>query len=42
MDDEAVFGYVLILFILIVGPLAYACGVDSRIDDRARRDRFPG
>jgi hypothetical protein len=41
-DHEDVFGYFLIAFIVIVGPLAYAYGVDSRIDDRARRDRFPG
>ena len=41
-DDLAVFGYVLIAFIVIVGPLAYAYGVDSRVDDRARRDRYSG
>jgi hypothetical protein len=35
-----VFGYVLIALLLIVGPLAYAFGVDSRIDEKAWRDRY--
>jgi len=33
------FGYVLIAFLLIVGPLAYFFGVDSRIDEKSPRHR---
>jgi hypothetical protein len=29
----------IVLFILLVGPLAVLAGRDSRIDDRARRTR---
>ncbi len=29
------FGYVLIAFLVIVGPLAYFVGVDSRIDEKS-------
>jgi len=35
-----VFGYLVIAFLLLVGPLAYLSGVDSRIDERARRRRL--
>jgi hypothetical protein len=35
---RVVFGYFLILFLLLVGPLAYFAGVDSRVDERGRRD----
>jgi hypothetical protein len=31
------FGYFLIAFLVLVGPLAYAAGVDSRIDETSRR-----
>ena len=31
------FGFVLITFLLIVGPLAYLAGADSRIDEREYR-----
>jgi len=34
------FGYVLIALLLLVGPLALVAGVDSRIDETARRRRF--
>jgi hypothetical protein len=34
------FGYVLIMLLVIVGPLAYLAGVDSRIDERSRERRF--
>jgi hypothetical protein len=34
------FAYVLLAFILLVGPLAVIAGVDSRIDEHARPDRF--
>jgi hypothetical protein len=36
------FGYVLIAFIVIVGPLAILAGVDSRIDEKIRQQRFSG
>jgi len=35
-----VFGYLVITFLLLVGPLAYLSGVDSRIDECARRRRL--
>lgn len=35
--DVGMFGYVLIVFLVIVGPLAYFAGVDSRIDEKSRR-----
>jgi hypothetical protein len=38
-QDEFVFGYVLITFLLLVGPLAYLAGADSRIDEHAWRRR---
>jgi hypothetical protein len=31
------FAYVVLAFILVVGPLAYVYGVDSRIDERSPR-----
>jgi hypothetical protein len=37
-----VFAYVVLAFLVVVGPLALVWGVDSRIDDRARRDRYTG
>jgi hypothetical protein len=40
--DEIVFGYILIAFLLVVGPLAYVAGADSRIDEKSRQRRFPG
>jgi hypothetical protein len=33
-------GFLLITLLLIVGPLAYLIGVDSRIDEREWRDRY--
>jgi hypothetical protein len=36
------FGYVLITLLLIVGPLAYLAGVDSRIDEKSRERRLSG
>ena len=35
------FGLVLLVFLLVVGPLAVVAGVDSRVDDAGRR-RTPG
>ncbi|MBA3400374.1 MAG: hypothetical protein H0U05_00145 [Actinobacteria bacterium] len=40
--DVGMFGYVLIVLLVIVGPLAYFAGVDSRIDEKSRRRRFTG
>jgi hypothetical protein len=37
-----VFGLILIALLVIAGPLAYAIGVDSRVDDVARRRDFNG
>ncbi len=33
---------VLIIFLLVIGPLAVLAGRDSRIDDAARRRRYLG
>lgn len=32
----------VILFVLVIGPLALVAGRDSRIDDEARRRRYLG
>jgi hypothetical protein len=32
----------IVLFIILVGPLALLAGRDSRIDDEARRRRYLG
>jgi hypothetical protein len=37
-----VFGYVLISLLVIVGPLAYFAGADSRIDEHERQRHFSG
>jgi hypothetical protein len=36
------FGFVLIAFLLILGPLAYFAGADSRVDDVDRRRHYTG
>jgi hypothetical protein len=36
------FGYFLIAMIVLVGPLAYLAGKDSRIDEHSRRSRYLG
>jgi len=36
-DDTSMFGLVLLVFVLVVGPLALVAGVDSRVDDVERR-----
>jgi hypothetical protein len=36
------FGYVFIMLLVIVGPLAYLAGVDSRLDEKSRERRFSG
>jgi hypothetical protein len=40
VHDEDMFGYVLIAFILVAGPLAILSGVDSRVDEKKLRQRF--
>jgi hypothetical protein len=37
---EGMFGYVLITLLVIAGPLAVLAGVDSRIDEKHRQQRF--
>jgi hypothetical protein len=39
-DPVDVFGVLVIVFLLVVGPLAVYYGVDSRVDDVARRRRL--
>jgi hypothetical protein len=36
------FGLIVLALIVALVPLAYVAGVDSRIDDVARRRRFNG
>lgn len=40
--DVVMFGLVLIAAIVVLGVLAYAAGVDSRVDEVARRRRYNG
>jgi hypothetical protein len=40
--DEVMFGLILIAAIVVLGVLIYTAGVDSRVDDVARRRRFNG
>jgi hypothetical protein len=40
--DEAMVGLVFIALIVLLVPLAYIAGADSRVDDVARRRRFHG
>ena len=39
---EVMFGLVFIALIVLLVPLAYFAGADSRVDDVARRRRFHG
>jgi hypothetical protein len=36
------FGYILVTLLVIVGPLAYIAGIDSRIDEHSRDHRHSG
>jgi hypothetical protein len=36
------FGLLLLTFLVVVGPLAYFAGVDSRVDDVDRRRHSSG
>jgi hypothetical protein len=38
--EDEMFGYFLIAFIVLVGPLAYWAGKDSRIDEVGRLDDY--
>ena len=42
MQDEVMFGLILIAAIVVLGVLVYTLGVDSRVDDVARRRRYNG
>lgn len=42
MQDEVMFGLILIAAIVVLGVLVYTVGVDSRVDDVARRRRYNG
>jgi hypothetical protein len=42
MHHEVMFGYFLIAVIVVLVPLAYLAGADSRIDEVARRRRYHG
>jgi len=39
---EDMFGVVFLTLLLVIGPLAVVLGVDSRVDDVARRRRYNG
>jgi hypothetical protein len=39
---EDMFGYVLIALLVLAGPLAVLAGVDSRIDEKSRQQRYSG
>jgi hypothetical protein len=39
---EVMFGLIFIALIVALAPLAYIAGVDSRIDEVARRRRYGG
>ena len=39
-DAVLMFGFLVIVFLLVVGPLAVYFGADSRVDDVARRRRL--
>ncbi len=36
-QDMPMIGFIIVLLLLIVGPLAVYAGVDSRVDDVSRR-----
>jgi len=42
MHHEVMFGVILIALIVVLVPLAYFAGADSRIDEVARRRRYSG
>ena len=40
--DEVMFGLIVIAAIVVLAVLVYTAGVDSRVDDVARRRRYNG
>jgi hypothetical protein len=42
MHHEVMFALIVIAFIVLLAPLAYVAGADSRVDDVARRRRYSG
>jgi hypothetical protein len=40
--DEDMFGVIILALLLVVGLLSLVAGVDSRVDDIARRRRYNG
>jgi hypothetical protein len=42
MHHEGMFGLIVIALIVVLVPLAYVAGADSRIDEVARRRRYSG
>jgi hypothetical protein len=40
--NEDMFGVIFLALLLVLGPLAVVSGVDSRVDDVARRRRYNG
>ena len=40
--NEGMVGLIVIALIVLLVPLAYVAGADSRVDDVARRRRFHG
>ncbi len=40
--EAMMFAYFLIAFIVLVGPLAYLAGVDSRVDENERQRHYLG
>ena len=42
MQGEVMFGLILIAAIVVLGVLVYTAGVDSRVDEVARRRRYNG
>jgi hypothetical protein len=39
---EFMFGFVLVVAIVLLAPIAYFAGVDSRVDEVERRRRYNG
>jgi hypothetical protein len=42
VHHKGMFGWILIALIVVLVPLAYIAGADSRVDEVARRRRFNG
>ena len=42
VPDTPVMAVAVLIFIVVIGPLAVAFGADSRLDEQARRRRWGG